>query len=54
MTRVVNVKHSSFDVYIGRYNSYYGYQQSKFANPFEIGRHGGRNKVLELYEQHLD
>jgi hypothetical protein len=54
MTRVVNIKHSTCDIYIGRYNAYYGYQRSKFANPFEIGRHGGRDKVLDLYEEYLD
>jgi hypothetical protein len=54
MTRVVNVKYSSYDVYIGRYNSYYNLSASKFANPFEIGRHGGREKVLELYNEYLN
>lgn len=42
MTRVVNIKHESYDVYIGR--------PSIFGNPFVIGQHGDRSQVIAEYE----
>lgn len=47
--KIYNKKHNNAPadaIYIGR-GSYYG-------NPFEIGVHGNREKVLALYEQYLD
>ncbi len=45
MTKVVNIKHESYDVYIGR--------SSAYGNPFVIGLHGTRNEVLEKYSNYL-
>lgn len=41
MTTVVNKRTSDFDVYIGR--------GSIFGNPYEIGRDGTREEVIERY-----
>lgn len=38
-------------VYIGRYNKYYNLNKSPLANPFTVGVHGNRDKVLLLYKQ---
>lgn len=43
MTRVVHVKHSAYDIYIGR--------PSKWGNPFQIGKDGTREEVIAKYEQ---
>ena len=42
MTAVVHCKRTSYDVYIGR--------PSKWGNPFEIGRDGTREEVIEKYK----
>lgn len=39
--RVVHCKRARYDVYIGR--------PSKWGNPFEIGRDGNRQQVIEKY-----
>ncbi len=39
---VVHCKKSSFDVYIGR--------PSKWGNPFEIGKDGSRQEVVQKYK----
>lgn len=44
-TTVVNKYAEHFDVYIGR--------PSKWGNPFEIGKHGTREQVIELYRNHV-
>ena len=54
MTKVVNIKYSECDVYIGRANSYYKMAHSIFANPFNIDKSHDRETVLKLYEQYLD
>lgn len=41
VTRVVNIRHSCYDVYIGR--------GSIWGNPFIIGRDGTRLEVVEKY-----
>lgn len=41
MTTVVHCKRASYEVYIGR--------PSKWGNPFEIGRDGTREEVIEKY-----
>lgn len=41
MTTVVNKRNESFDEYIGR--------GSIFGNPYEIGRDGTREQVIERY-----
>ncbi len=43
MTSVVHVKHSDYDVYIGR--------PSKWGNPFEIGKDGKRGEVIVKFQE---
>jgi hypothetical protein len=51
---VVNVKYTKdYDTYIGRGNPIYRLPQSKWHNPFQIGKHGNRVEVLQKYEAHL-
>lgn len=45
MTRVVNKRTHSYNIYIGR--------GSKWGNPFRIGVDGSRTEVIELYRQWL-
>ena len=42
MSKVVHCKKEKYDVYIGR--------PSKWGNPFEIGVHGTREQVIEMYK----
>jgi len=44
-TRVVNLRHEKYDVYIGR--------GSKWGNPFKIGADGTREEVIEKYRQYI-
>lgn len=44
-TTVVNLRHDSYDVYIGR--------PSKWGNPFVIGRDGTRTAVVRKYAAYL-
>lgn len=44
-TKVVHCKKEPFDVYIGR--------PSKWGNPFQIGKDGNREEVIEKYKQYL-
>lgn len=41
--KVVNLKKSNYDIYIGR--------GSKWGNPFEIGKHGTREEVIQKYKE---
>lgn len=43
--KVVHCKKEPYDVYIGR--------PSKWGNPFEIGKDGNRQEVIEKYRQYL-
>lgn len=43
--RIVNCKRHKFDVYIGR-----GFD-SKWGNPFEIGKDGTRAEVIDKYRE---
>lgn len=45
-TKVVNKKHSEYDVYIGR--------GSEWGNPFIIGKDGTREEVIEKYRERLE
>lgn len=45
ITRVVNIREESKDVYIGR--------PSKWGNPFKIGKDGTREEVVELYLEYI-
>jgi len=40
-------------VYIGRANKTYGLPESKWANPYKIGRDGTRDEVIARYERYL-
>ena len=44
-SRIVNIAYEEYDVYIGR--------GSKWGNPFVIGVHGTRGKVLRLYREYI-
>lgn len=46
MTRVVNLRLDSYEVYIGR--------GSIWGNPFKIGRDGTRTEVIEKYREYLE
>lgn len=55
MTKIVNVKSGKpYDVYCGRENKTYNLPQSKWANPFVIGKDGDRKEVIEKYELWLN
>ena len=43
MIKVVHCKKDKYDVYIGR--------PSKWGNPFNIGKDGSREEVIEKYKQ---
>jgi hypothetical protein len=45
LTKVVHCKKEFYDIYIGR--------PSKWGNPFEIGRDGSRDEVIEKYRQYI-
>ncbi len=49
MSRVVHCKKSDYDVYIGRKNGLL--PQSKWANPFIVGKDGKRGECIELYRE---
>ncbi len=42
-----------FDVYIGRAVARRGLPESKWHNPFVVGRDGTRDEVIVLYEEYL-
>ena len=44
-TRVVNKRKEAFEVYIGR--------GSKWGNPFELGRDGNREEVIDKYRKYI-
>ncbi len=45
MTKVVNLRKNKYDIYIGR--------GTIWGNPFIIGKHGDRSKVIEKYKNHI-
>lgn len=50
-TTVVHVNDpNGYDIYIGRAVPRRGLKASKWANPFQIGTHGDRTQVIQLYE----
>lgn len=60
MTEVINIKdapkgwkENSQYVYIGRRNKTYGVEQSKWYNPFTIGKDGDRDEVIKKYYVYL-
>ncbi|HEX3036725.1 MAG TPA: DUF4326 domain-containing protein [Thermodesulfobacteriota bacterium] len=52
---VVNLKHEPYDIYIGRKFKKHGLELecSIWHNPFIIGKHGNRKKVIELYREYI-
>ena len=55
-TTVINISsRQPYDVYIGRRVTRGGHrlEQSKWANPFRIGRDGTRAEVIEKYRSYL-
>jgi hypothetical protein len=51
-TRIVSIKSGEpWDVYIGRANWSRRLKQSKWFNPFRIGKYGTREDVIEHYRQ---
>lgn len=50
-TKVVNLKNSQYDVYIGR--KCYGLPESIWHNPFKIGEDGTRTEVIAKYREYV-
>ena len=46
---VVHCRKAEYDIYIGRKNG--NLPQSKWANPFVVGKDGKRGECIELYRQ---
>ncbi|MFB2970373.1 DUF4326 domain-containing protein [Aerosakkonema sp. BLCC-F183] len=40
-------------IYVGRENKIHKLLRSPLANPYEIGKHGDRDQVIEVYRQWL-
>jgi len=53
MTKVVNLKDESFDVYIGRANPTYGLDRSVWRNIYTIRKDGNREEVIQMYEVYV-
>ena len=51
MCRAVNLRNEEFDVYIGRAGRG---QDGYFGNPFQLGRDGDREQVIEKYKKWFD
>lgn len=56
--KVLNFKNSNLEdlkkgVYIGRYNSYYGFKDSKYRNIYVIGKDGNGEEVVEKYDKYI-
>lgn len=51
MTTVVHCRRSDFDVYIGRRNNLF--PESKWHNPFRIGKDGTRAEVIAKYRLYV-
>lgn len=52
--RIVNVKSKKpYSVYCGRANKSYNLPESKWANPYVIGRDGDRETVIVKYEEYI-
>ena len=54
MTTVVNLYKQPYDVYIGRANKKLGLPESKWHNPFHIGKDGTREEVIWKYIEYLE
>jgi Domain of unknown function (DUF4326) len=54
-TRVIKIKDQpdTYYVYIGRENKRHGLGESKWANPYQIGKDGTRQEVIEKYRAYI-
>lgn len=52
-TKVVNIRTHKYNIYIGRRNSHYKLKQSKWANPYHIGKDGTREEVITKYRDYV-
>ncbi|WP_429726407.1 DUF4326 domain-containing protein [Alicyclobacillus sendaiensis] len=52
-SRVVHCRREPYDVYIGRAVPRFGLRQSKWANPFRIGKDGTREECIAKYREYL-
>lgn len=50
--KIVNLKHSPYDLYIGRENKTYNLPASKWANPYTLSDYS-LEECLILYEKHI-
>ena len=50
-TRVVNLHHEAYDVYIGRPGKAQTAAECPWGNPFVIGRDGTREEVIAKYRE---
>lgn len=48
---IVHVEKARFDIYIGRYHPIYG--DSRYQNPYHIGKDGDRRTVISMYRRWL-
>jgi hypothetical protein len=53
MTRVVNIRHEPYDVYIGRAVGRRRLKASVYANPFRVDKDGSRQEVIAKYRRWL-
>ena len=56
--KVLNLKSTNYKVpegavYIGRAMPRYNLQESKWHNPYHIGKDGSRDKVISMYESYI-
>jgi hypothetical protein len=51
LTKVVHVRKSAFDIYIGR--AFAEFNESDWHNPFHLGKDGNRKEVLRKYREYL-
>lgn len=51
--KIVHCLKKPYDVYIGRKNVPYGLSESKWHNPFIIGKDGTRDEVIEMYREYI-
>lgn len=52
-TKVVNVLHDEYDVYIGRGRCPRTGELGKWGNPYSIGSDGTRKEVIEKYKNYV-
>lgn len=54
MIKIVSIKSDlPYDIYCGRSNKHYNLIESKWHNPFVIGKDGDRKEVIQKYEEYI-